>query len=317
MLDLLYKKSAATGMSWWKKRATEQAKVVAAAQSNPEEALAELKCLIENVSVSHGGESAATLVFGELSRAIGNKKAAKVWLRWAEEKSLLLRGTSIKCQRCQREAWRPVSELGTSIICDGCARPLSHPFEPTSLPFSYRLGESLRRAIEMDSIYHLLVMRAIRVILESGVEKVVGLHPGVDFRNEDGEQLEADVLVAMEGGDLLACEVKHRSTGLKATDIEHSDRLARWLGNPTVLFACGDTDQELAPIFTSAATVGGDVWRRLLTADDWLAPNPNLNLNGRYPGPDVCQPGADVPPRSKLAGDHEAKFADLLLTESL
>ncbi|MGW3993206.1 hypothetical protein ACWEF6_06930 [Amycolatopsis sp. NPDC004772] len=294
LLALLYKKSATSGMSWWKKRAADQAKAVAATQSDPDAAFAELKRMIEDVSVSRGGESAATLTFGELCTAIGDKRAARLWLRWAEERSLLLRGTTIKCQWCQREAWRPVAELGPPIICDGCTRTLSNPFEPTSLPFSYRLGESLRRAIEMDSIYHLLVMRTIQSVLEGGVEKIVGVHPGVDFRNGIGEQLEADILVVMGDGDLFACEVKSRSTGLKDADIEHNERLARWLGNPTVLFACGETEEEAAPSYIAAAEGGSGVVRRLLTADDWLARKPHLR---------------------KPVEEHEAEFPRLILSD--
>jgi len=312
LLALLYRKASSSGMSWWKTRATEQAAVVAHAAEDPEAALTAMLEAIENVSVSHGGESAHTVTFGELSQTLGGRDAASIWLDWAERRNLLVRGTNIRCKHCQHERWRTIGELAPPLICSGCARPEDRPFNHTSLSFSYRLSEPLRRAIENDSIYHLLVMRALGAILEVGPVPLVGLHPGVDFANGAQGQAEADVIAVLANGDTVAVEVKARSKALRSHDLELLDNLSGWLHTPTVILATGDADDQLHPDFVSVARTDPMPVRRLLTAEDWLAPTPITTLGGRYPGPDACQNGSDVGERRMTADQYDTDFPNLI-----
>lgn len=311
LLSLLYKKAASSGMTWWKQRAKELVKPVAEAASDPESAMEKLSAAITSVSVSHGGESAATLTFGELCQAIGNKRAATRWLEWAEQRSLLVRGTKVKCPRCQHEDWRPLSDIAPPIVCPGCGRGNDRPFGESSLTFTFRLGEPLRRALEGDSIHHLLAMRTIALLLGSGPDPLVGVHPGVDFTKHDSHA-EADVVAVLASGAVIVAETKARSTGLKQHDLDQLDVLAGWFDCTTVLLTTGDDDAQLANEFTAAARSDVMPWRRLLTADDILERFPSVTFNSRLPGPDVCQDGG-YGPRKATADDHDHDFATGIL----
>lgn len=308
LLSLLYQKASSSGISWWKTRAKEQAKAVALANDNPQEALAELNAAIDAVSVSHGGESAGTLTFGDLVSVLHGRGPASAWLDWAERRNLVVRGTKTRCLHCQHETWRPLAEISPPMMCLGCARVNERPFNQSSLIFSYRLSELLRRAIENDSIYHLLVMRALRVIVDNGAVPLVGLHPGVDFINRQDEQTEADVVVLFADGDVIPVEIKARSMGLRQHDLLLLDKLSTWLGAGSMILATGDADDQLHPEFVSAARTDPIPLRRLLTAEDWLDPYPLISFGSRGPGPDVCQDGRVVGPRPKSADDLDDEF---------
>lgn len=311
LIDLLYKKAASSGMGWWKKRATMQAEIVANASGDPAGTEARLLQAIQEVSVSHGGESAATLTFSELNQAIGSTKAASVWLKWAERRSLLVRGSSLKCVRCQYRGWRPLADMAPPIVCPGCGTANDRPFQDASLLFSYRLGEVLRRAIENDSLYHLLVMRALAFYLDSGPDELVGVHPGVDFTHA-GQQAEADIVAILASGMIIPVEVKMRSSGLRDHDLKQMDVLAQWLDVTTIMFATGDADSQLAPAFVAVAKSDATPIRRLLTAEDWLNPHPFVTYDTRQPGPDVSQDEATPPSRTATALDLDGTFADRL-----
>jgi hypothetical protein len=270
-----------------------------------------LLAAITDVSVSHGGESAATLTFNELCQAIGGRDAAAAWLEWAERRSLLVRGTTVKCPRCQHQGWRPLAETAPPIACPGCNTANDRPFPETSMVFSYRLGEALRRAIENDSIYHLLAMRTLARILDECPDKLIGTYPGIDF-TRDGQRAEADIVAVLASGMIVPVEVKKRSTALRNHDLDQLNLLADWVAATTVILATGDDDAHLAPEFVAAARTGPLPRRRFLTADDWLAPHPMTTFGTRYPGPDASQDTDDPPPRAKAAADHDAAFAKRL-----
>lgn len=311
LLTLLYKKAASAGMTWWKQRATDLAKIAAEATSDPDKVIQKLSAAISDVSVSHGGESAATLTFGELCQALGNKHAATRWLEWAERRSLLVRGTKVKCPRCQHEDWRPLSDIAPPIVCPGCGRGNDRPFGESSLTFTFRLGEPLRRALEGDSIHHLLAMRTIALLLGTGPDPLVGVHPGVDFTKGDFDA-EADVVAVLASGAVVVAETKARSTGLKQHDLDQLDILAGWFDSTTVLLTTGDDDSQLTTDFLAAARSDLVPWRRLLSADDILERFPSVTFNSRLPGPDVCQDG-DSGPRTATAVDHDLEFATGIL----
>lgn len=308
LLELLYAKASASGTSYYKRRTTEQAAIVAEATTDPEASLARLMEAIQHVSGAQAGEG-HSIVFSELVEVLG-REAAKIWLDWAESHRLLIRGTTVTCPYCQHSSWRLLAELAPPISCVGCGRPHDRPFDDTSMSFSFRLGEPLRRTIENDSLYHLLVMRAIVDLLAHSHTPLVGAHPGVNLLH-GGYQREADVLLLLADGTFVPVEVKARSSGLRQKDLDRLDTIAEWLGSELVVVACGDDDQHLDPVFAAAPRVDPLPVRRLLTADDWLDPYPVVTLGGRLPGPAV---GADRRPRERTAEDHDQQFARTLAT---
>jgi hypothetical protein len=271
---------------------------------------------IDHVSVSHGGESAGAITYGELCEHLGSSPAAAVWLDWAEQRRLLVRGTAAKCRRCQHEAWRPLAAAAPPLVCPGCGREEHRPYEPSSMKFTYRLGEPLRRAIENDSIYHLLVMRPLAALLATAPAGLVGVHPGVDFKN-GSLQAEADVLAVLGDGALIPVEVKLRSTGFRPHDLDMLDRLCGWLGATTVVLGTGDDDASLDTAYVEAARDDALPWRRILTAEDWLDPLPMVTLGSRLPGPDACQRDDSDNPRQLTADDRDDQFAGQLLRTRL
>jgi hypothetical protein len=311
LIQLLYEKASSSGMSWWKRRSAEQARVVAEATQDPEAAVVGLLQAIESVSVSHGGETAGTIVFGDLTRVLGGTASARLWLTWAEERGLLVRGATLKCAHCQYRNWRPLAAITSLIVCEGCGRRNDRPFDETALPFSYRLGEVLRRTIENDSLYHLFVMRTLVEVVSDGPVGVVGGYPGVDME-KDGERAEADVLLLLESGECVPVEVKARSSGIRPKDDQLLDKIAGWLDSPAEVFGTGDCDEELSENFLALARTSPSPVRRLVTADDWLAPHLFVTFASRYPGPDVCQDRENPPAREQTAEGYETAFGEWL-----
>lgn len=312
LLALLYQKAASSGMGWWKQRAAELVRPAAEAQVDPQAAMDALMEQIQAVSVSHGGESAATITFGELAERLGSGPAAAAWLEWAEPRRLVVRGTAAKCTQCQHEAWRPLASAAPPLVCPGCGRDEHRPYEPSSMKFTYRLGEPLRRSIENDLIYHLLVMRSLAALLAVAPAGLVGLHPGVDFR-KGVQQAEADVLAVLGDGAMVPVEVKLRSTGLRQHDLDMLDRLCDWLGATTAMLGTGDDDASLSTAYLDAARDDAQPWRRILTAEDWLQPLSRVSLGSRLPGPDACQRDGWELPREATADELDEQFAALLL----
>lgn len=312
LLALLYQKAASSGMGWWKERAAELVRPAAEAQADPQAAMDALMQQIQDVSVSLGGESAATITYGELAERLGSAPAAAAWLEWAEPRRLVVRGTAAKCRQCQHETWRPLASAAPPLVCPGCGREEHRPYEPSSMKFTYRLGEPLRRSIENDSIYHLLVMRSLAALLAVAPAGLVGLHPGVDFRKGE-QQAEADVLAVLGDGAMVPVEVKLRSTGLRQHDLDMLDRLCDWLGATTAVLGTGDDDASLSTAYVEASRDNAEPWRRILTAEDWLEPVSTVSLGSRLPGPDACQPHGSELPRRATADELDEQFAALLL----
>lgn len=283
LLDLLYRKAASSGISWWKERSKRQAARVATATQDPEAALAAMLTAIEEVSTSLGSESADLVSFGEL-KALLRGDAASLWLRWAEDRRLLLRGVVLRCPHCQYAEWRPIAGLGSPLVCPGCLRTNDYPFGNESLNFRYKLSEPLRRAIENDSIYHLLVARSLMVTLDASQVPLVGIHPGVDFAR-NGDKAEADVVILMADGAVIPVEVKRRSTGFRPHDLSQIEKVGEWFDSTASILAVGDAAAEVDARYLTYAIDGEVPVRRLLAAEDWLNPYPVVTMDGSMPGP--------------------------------
>lgn len=294
LIELLYTKAASSGMAWWKKRSTEMAEKVAEKAEAPEAALAAIADAVAEVSVSLNEDSAGTLHFSEIVEALkarsdkgtDAKEAARAWLAWAESRRLLIRGTTIECPDCQHKQWRLVGELAPPLTCPGCLRPQERPYNESTLNFGFRLGEPLRRAIENDSVYHLLVARYLMVVMQNSPIPLVGVHPGVDFIR-DGQQAEADVVILLANGEVVPVEVKTRSAGFKTHDVEMLDRLVTWFDGRASIAAAGDADANIVADFAALARDYPPPVRRLLTSQDWLCQYPVVSFGTGYPGPAI------------------------------
>ena len=271
LLDLLFRTAASSGMTWFKRRATELAEVAAAAQVDPEYARDEFLTAINSISVSLDLESSDLFSFSDVRQALGNIDAARVWMRWAEARRLIVRGAVIACRRCMAKTWRPLADV-TESACPGCGRAIDHPFDTSSLPFRFRLSEPLRRAIENDSIYHVLIMRYL-VDLTSREDWLVGAHPGVDIYDSADNQIgEADVLLLFSDATTLPIEVKRHASAFKTGDITRLERIADKLSSVGTVLGCGDDHAAAAAQIESLAQDEPRP-RRLVTSDQWLAPH--------------------------------------------
>jgi hypothetical protein len=282
LLDLLYRTADSGGMTWFKRRAAELAEMAVGAHADRERVRGEFLAVIESMSVSLDAESAGLLSFSNVQRALGNRRAADVWMRWAETRQLVVRGAVMACVRCGAKTWRPITEVAQSV-CPGCGRTAEHWFDASSLPFRFRLGEPLRRAIENDSIYHVLIMRYLISLTSIREDWLVGAHPGVDIYDNAGSRIgEADVLLLFADATTLPVEVKHHATGIRAGDITRLENIAdRWSGIGTVL-GFGDGQAAIGDEVRNLAREEPRP-RRLITADQWLAPHARPTID-RPPG---------------------------------
>lgn len=271
LLDLLYRTAASSGMTWFKRRAAELAEVAAAAQTDPERARGEFLAAIGSISVSLDPESSGLFSFSDVRQALGNTDAGHVWMQWAEARRLIVRGAVMACGRCTAKTWRPLGDV-TESACPSCGRVMDHPFDTSSLPFRFRLSEPLRRAIENDSIYHVLVMRYL-VDLDPREDWLVGAHPGVDIYDSANIQIgEADVLLLFADATTLPVEVKRHASAFKSGDITRLERIADELSAVGTVLGCGD-DHAAAGDQIESLAQDEPRPRRLVTADQWLAPH--------------------------------------------
>ena len=313
LLDLLYGTAASNGMTWFKRRATELAEVAAAAQANPERARDEFLAAIGSISISLDQERAGLFSFSDVRQALGDTGAARVWMRWAEARRLIVRGAVMACDRCMAKTWRPLADM-TESACPGCGRAIDHPFDTSSLPFRFRLSEPLRRAIENDSIYHVLIMRYL-VDVTSREDWLVGAHPGVDIYDSADTQIgEADVLLLFADATTLPVEVKRHASAFKPGDIARLDRIADELSAVGTVLGCGDDHTTAADQLQSLARDDPRP-RRLVTADQWLAPHARPTID-RPVGDESYWHGGDNEGSSSDAFDR--RFAsDLIVFDPL
>ena len=92
------------------------------------------------------------------------------------------------------------------------------------MTFTYRIGEVLRRCLEMDALGHVLTLSwLVRLYYDTDL---IGAHPGVDIFH-DGQQVgEADVLLLFQDGTMTPVEVKLRGRGFDASEAVKLDRLS-------------------------------------------------------------------------------------------
>lgn len=296
LLELLYKTAASTSMSWWKRRTDKQARTVADAQRNPEQAFEELKTLITDVNVSHDQETSGTLDVNQVQQALrGERSTAETWLRWADGRKLVQRLVQLKCEHCRNKLLLELGQAVPPLPCPRCGLIMTAPFNLLSLPFRYRLAEPLRRSIDDDSIYHALIMRWLISVFQTRPGHLVGAYPGVNFYRGDQEIGEADIVLLFADGAVVPAEVKRSGRQLNVAEVTKLRKIAEALHSPAIVLGAGDLHTDCPTAITHDT---GDGSCRVVTADYWLNPQPRPAFGWRdlphwdaqpHEVPDVCE----------------------------
>jgi hypothetical protein len=156
------------------------------------------------------------------------------------------------------------------VTCPGCGRSIDQPYPASELRFAYRLGETLRRVLDTDSLGHVLALHWFTRLLDGGL---VGAHPGVNvISSSDNRTIgEADVLLLLTSGDLVPVEVKRTTAGTQGRTVELMDTLAEALGAPWDALVVTQPGRE--------ATVVQGLGRRLPERPRLLLTNDHLHAD--------------------------------------
>lgn len=275
LIRLLYKLAERSGMTWWKKRWTDARKEIDSLGID-ESAFEELAQSMgrDDAVIAPSGEG-RELEFQEFIKAFGNReKAATSWLRWAEQRHLVVRGFEVRCDKCKARSWIPIASVPPmSVTCPGCGRPVKHPFPPRHLQFTYRLGEVLRRAMENDCLDHLFALRHMYELFRD--KGLVGIHPGANFRNLGDSDVvaEADVLMLFADGSLVPGEVKRTGAGVTPTSLAKLDATVARLEAPWSFLAVGQAARECGSNVPSAIDREHSRPRLVITTDQTFTTN--------------------------------------------
>jgi len=280
LIDLLYRLAERSGMSWQKSQLN-RLRARLAEQDRPTDVLDETDAVLsapENM-VTPASEGRA-LGFKDFRKVLESDKAAVRWVTWAERHHLLVRGVDIVCPHCKAPSWLPLASMPPPVGCPGCGRALDTPYEPRQVPFSYRMGEPLRRVLETDSLGHVLALHWFtRLLGERG--GLIGSHPGAEFTSGDGKEQftvgEADVLLLFADGSAVPIEVKRTAAGVDVRTLALMDRLTSALEAPYDGVIVSQPARECPSLPSSVNSPGGRT-RLLLTYDQLLDRNPVWTL---------------------------------------
>lgn len=308
MIQLFYRLAERSGMTWWKQRWT-QAKQELMSEGIDEAAIEEVAERVgkDTPAIAPSGEG-RELGFHEFVKALGNDaKAAENWIRWAEPRHLIVRGAKVKCNQCSASSWLPMSALPSIVTCSGCGRVIDMPFPPRHLEFRYRLGEVLRRALEVDCLDHLFALRYFTRLLDR--QGLVGAHPGVNFRERGARNVtaEADVVLLFADGSIVPGEVKRTGAGVTRTEVEKLTNVVARLDAPWSFLAIGQAASDCDANVAAAESRNNDSPRFVVTTDQTYLSHPMLTM------------GADPfrwSPDQDLLAQHAAKFVSSLAQRS-
>lgn len=281
LVALLYRLAERSGMTWWKRRWSDARKEIGALGID--------KAAFDGLSQTLGRDEPVVapsgegreLEFQEFVKALdGQAEAATNWIRWAERRHLVVRGAEVRCDRCTGRSWIPMASMPASVTCAGCGRGIDHPFPPRHLPFSYRLGEVLRRALEVDCLDHLFALRYFHLLLKG--QGLVGLHPGVNFmeRNTSDVVAEADVLMLFADGSLVPGEVKRTGAGITDDAVTKLEAVATRLESPWSFFAVGQAARNCGENVQAAECRDEGNLRFVVTTDQTYEDYPIWSLGG-------------------------------------
>lgn len=271
LLSLFYELAELSGMSWWKRRWRE-AEHRLRASGTTEDEITEIAAQIgRDTPVIAAPSEGRALKFDRFQRVLGGRESAELWVAWALERRLLVKGVDLKCPSCKAPFWVPLSRLAPPHVCPGCARVIDQPFGANTLAFSYRIGEVLRRCLEADAIGHVLALRWLTQLF--GDHQLVGAHPGVEFHRDGHVVAEVDVVLLFADGQLVPVEVKRGATAASSAAIAQLDATSEALGAPWDVI-CVTEPGPLPDVLLQARRSLPDRPRFLLSMDNLVNPFP-------------------------------------------
>lgn len=268
LIELLYGLAERSGMSWWKDRWNRLERQLRDEGRSEKDIQALADATGRDDPVIAPPNEGRQLPFSRFQQCFGRRDAAEHWLTWAIERQLIVKGVELKCPDCRVPFWLPVQDLAPPHTCPGCARSLTHPFRPDGVGFKYRVGEALRRCLEVDALGHVLAMRWLVELFER--HGLVGAHPGVEFVKDGVVVAEVDVVLLFRDGALAPVEVKRRARAFDEDAVLQLERASAILDasfDVMCVLESADRCVELAPFKRFAP----DRPRFLLTSDQLAA----------------------------------------------
>ena len=260
-------------MSWFKDRLKTMGKAVAA---DPDKVLALEKEIDELHLVRREGEDGELVTFGALkNRVFHDKKTAQLWLTWAENSGIVVRGVEVACDDCGSRSWRAIGEATPPLYCRGCGKVIEKPFPVDSLTFAYRASEPLVRLMEHDALVHLLALRFFTELFRPHSNRpsmLIGAHPGVNFYTQASGRLigEADVVLVFSTGDFAIGECKTSGKGLTPSELTKLDKLGEELGAEFSFLATLARAADCPPLWRDSARALPEKPRFVLTGESLL-----------------------------------------------
>lgn len=234
VLELLNRLAERRGMSWFRDRARQLTNEVAATDSENDR-LVVIERKIDQLSLRQFEGEERGITLDQVRKVLlGDREAARHWVKWAEARQLIIRGVEVSCPKCHQVSWRGLGEAAPPIYCRGCNESITEPYREDGLVFRYRAGERLLQAVEHDAIVHILAMHWWAELWSGGVSQragVFGAYPGVDLLDpHSGESIgEADVMLVFADGSLGIGECKRHGVGFNEAERIKLDRLAERL----------------------------------------------------------------------------------------
>lgn len=228
LIALLYRLAERSGMSWWKARWSSVEKQLR------REGMSDAD--IERLAERAGRDDPAIgppsegrqLPYTDFKSCIGTTSATKAWLEWAADRGVIVKGVELECPSCKVAFWLPTKDMAPPHTCPGCNTTVNHPFGPDAVRFKYRIGEALRRCLEVDALGHVLALRWLMQLLDE--HGLIGAHPGVEFLLDGKVVAEADVVLLFRDGSLIPVEVKRRAGAFDDQAVQQLENLSVLLG---------------------------------------------------------------------------------------
>lgn len=284
LIRLLEDMATRRGINWAKRRLRELT-AEARGSADLERRIQVLEDALQHQAGVPSEEDRREVVFERFRSVIGGRAATEAWLRWAEDRGVVVRGARVRCGECGAQSWRVLPELAPPVVCRGCSNAIRDPYLPDKLEFRYAITEPLLRVFEHDSLGHLLTLRWLTSLFRSGVDKpeeIYGVHPGVIFEEAlTGKEIgEVDGIMVFADGEIVIGECKRRAAGLTDADLRKLDLIAERLAAPWTFVATLDESRECHDIWRSAGRELPSSPRFALTSEHvFSAPMWTINEN--------------------------------------
>jgi len=278
VLELLARLGQVSGRKFLERIEARIAALASSVEDGEKEAILALdraRALLARIASATDPESRPEARVGHLAQALGGE-GAKRWFSWAEQKGLVVRGATVKCDRCYDVSWLALAALSSQLTCPSCGRRISRPYPADVLTFSYRASPVLLRAVATDAIPQLLAFRwAVQYFrgMGRGRSLLHGAYPGVVFGEEKGRSAgDADVILVFDDGSMVPGECKLRGGGLREENLAQLDALADALNAPWTFVATPSWASDCSSIWKESVVQLPSRPRFMLTGEHLLAP---------------------------------------------